>query len=140
LLTELSEVSSSRLPIGDIAAPEGVGEVSCTIAGHPVRFNPRHLGDWTDLEAMLGGLNKALADAGRPERFANIHSGGQDACVIVGTAEGLAALVETLGLPLDVDANATVAVGIAAEDDAAARIQAEHPGAKISRGRTGGPA
>jgi len=86
---------------------------------------------------MLGGLNKALAEAGRPERFANLQSGGQDACVIVGTAEGLAELVETLGLPLDDNANAPIAIGIAAEDHMAAQIQAEHPGATITRGWTG---
>jgi hypothetical protein len=89
-----------------------------------------------DLDAMLGGLNKALADAGRPERFADLCSGGQEACVIVGTAEGLADLVETLGLPLEHDANTAVAIGIAAEDHAAAQIQAENPSMKITRGWT----
>jgi hypothetical protein len=137
LLAQLSEVSSPRLPISDIVVPEDGGEVYCRVAGHPARFNPKFMGDWTDLEAMLGGLNNALAEAGRSERFANVHSGGQDAYVIVGTAEGLAALVETVGLPLDVDANATIAIGRAAEDHAAAQIQAEHPRAKITRGWTG---
>jgi hypothetical protein len=136
LLAQLSEISSPRLPITNIVAPEDGGEVSCRVAGHSARFNPKFMGDWTDLQAVLGGLNDALAEAGRSERFANLHSGGQDAYVIVGSAEGLAGLVEKLGLPLDADANATVAVGIAAEDHAAAQIQAEHPGAKITRGWT----
>jgi hypothetical protein len=51
--------------------------------------------------------------------------------------EGLAALVETVGLPLDVDANATIAIGRAAEDHVAAQIQAKNPRAKIIRGWTG---
>jgi hypothetical protein len=37
----------------------------------------------------------------------------------------------------EVDANAPIAIGIAAEDHAAAQIQAEHLGAKITRGWTG---
>jgi hypothetical protein len=60
------------------------------------------MGKWTDLDAVLSGLNKALAEAGRPERFADHLSGGQAACVIVGTTGGLVELVETIGLPLDV--------------------------------------
>jgi hypothetical protein len=139
LLEELSEISSPRLPIilvpEDVPEEEGT-EICCHVAGHPARFNPKFMGDWTDLDAVLGGLNKALADAGRPERFANLRSGGQQACVIVGTAEGLAELVETIGLPLDCDANVTIAIGIAAEDHMAAQIRAEHPGAKISGDRT----
>jgi hypothetical protein len=77
------------------------------------------------------------AEAGSPERFANIHSGGQEACLSIGTAEGLAVLVETVGLPLDITANATIAIRIAAEDHAAAQIQAEHPRANITRGWIG---
>jgi hypothetical protein len=49
-------------------------------------------------------LNKAVGEADRPERFADFLSGGQAACVIVGTAGGLAELIETIGLPLDVTA------------------------------------
>jgi hypothetical protein len=136
VLEELSEVSSPRLSI--VLVPEDVpevegSEVCCRAAGHPARFNPKFMGDWTDLEAVLGGLNKALAEAGRPERFANLHSGGQEACVIAGATEGLAELVETIGLPLDGDANTAIAIGIAAEDHMAAQIQAEHPGAQITR-------
>jgi hypothetical protein len=26
----------------------------------PARFNPKFMGNWTDLDAVLGGLNKAL--------------------------------------------------------------------------------
>jgi hypothetical protein len=104
LLEELSAVSSPRLPI--ILVPEDVpneegSEVCCRVAGHPARFTPKFMGKWIDLDAVLGGLNKALGDAGRPERFADLLSGGQGACVIVGTAGGLAELVETIGLPLD---------------------------------------
>jgi hypothetical protein len=136
LLERLSDVSSPRLPISDIVVPEDGGEVYCRVAGHAARFSPTFMGDWTDLEAVLGGLNNALAEAGRPERFANINSGDQNAYVIVGTAEELAVLIETVGLPLDVDANAPVAIGIAAEDHAAAQIQSERPRAKITRGWT----
>lgn len=132
LLAELSQISSPRLPIAEIVVQQG-GEVRCKVAGRPARFNPVYRGDWTDLEAVLSGLNDALAAAGLPERFANLTSGGQDAYVIVGAADGLANLVETLGLPLDEDANVTIAAGIAAEDVAVEQIKAEHPGVMIIR-------
>jgi len=44
-------------------------------------------------------------------------------------------VVETVGVPLDVDANATIAIGIAAH--AAAQIQIERLHPKITRGWTG---
>jgi hypothetical protein len=54
--------------------------------------------------------------------------------VILGSADGLSNLVETLGLPLDKNANATIVIGMAAEDHAAAQLQADHPGVAIMRG------
>jgi hypothetical protein len=57
LLEERSEVSSPRLPI--ILVPENVpgeegSEVCRRVAGHPARFNPKFMGKWTDLDAVLG--------------------------------------------------------------------------------------
>ena len=135
LLKQLSKISSPRLPISNISIRDS-GEVSCSIAGHPACFHPRFMGDWTDLEAVIVGLNSALAEAGRSERFANIQSGGQDAYVILGTIDGLAELVEKVGFPLDESGNAPLVIGYAVEQHAAAQIQAEHRGAKITRGWT----
>jgi hypothetical protein len=133
LLTSLSKISSPRLPITDISLREN-GEVLCRVAGHPACFHPRFMGDWTDLQAVITGLNTALAEAGRSERFANIPSGGQDAYVIVGTQGGLAELVRTLGFPLDENGNTPVAIGYGVEELAAAQIEAEHPGTTMTRG------
>jgi hypothetical protein len=136
LLSELSRIGARRVTISDIQVElegEVCREVNCRIAGHPARFNPSFMGDWTDLEAVLGGLNAGLAAAGRLERFANLNSGGQDAYVIIGHAAGLASLVKTLGLPLDPNVNAAIAVGIAAENHMAEQIKAELPGCKIVR-------
>jgi hypothetical protein len=85
----------------------------------------------------LRSVQYEIWDAGRPARFANLHSGGREACLIVGTAEGLAVLDETVGLPLDIDANVPIAIWIAAEDHVAAQIQAEHPRARVTRDWTG---
>jgi hypothetical protein len=135
LLMKLSKISSPRLPISNIAIRED-GEVLCRIAGHPACFHPKFMGDWTDLQAVIVGLNAALVEAGLSERFANIQSGGQDAYVIVGTVNGLAELVETVGFPLDENGSTPAAIGYAVEEYAAAQIQAEHPGAKITRSWT----
>jgi hypothetical protein len=137
LLNRLSKIGSSQLRITDIDVQldgEMCREVNCKIAGHPARFNPEFMGDWTDLEAVLKGLNSGLAAAGRSERFASLFTGDQTACVIIGRADGLSSLAETLGLPLDSNANAGVAIGIAAENHAAEQIKAEFPGVTIVRG------
>ena len=84
-----------------------------------------YMGDWTDVQAVLTGLNAALEQAGRPERFANLYSGDQSAYVILGDGAGLASMVETCGLPLDADANAPLAIGMAAGDHVAQELERE---------------
>src|SRR5262249_33536360 len=119
LLIELSRIGTPLIQITDIhvrSDREVCQEVTCKVAGQPACFSPRFMGDWTDLEAVLGGLNGGLAAAGRPERFACLTTGDQNAFVIMGHAKGLAHLADTLGLPLDPNANAAIAIGIAAED------------------------
>ena len=125
LLKWLSWLASPRLTITDIDVQsdgEVCREVACKVAGHPARFAPQFNDDWTDLEAVLGGLNGALMAAGRPERFAGLRSFSQDAHVVVGRADGLANLVETLGLPLYSNETTPIAIQSAAEDRAAGRI------------------
>lgn len=126
LLRQLSRISAPRVTIEDIDVQmdgEACREVNCTVAGQPARFSPQFMGDWTDLEAVLKGLNEGLAAGGHSERFASLWSGDQSACVIVGHDSGLAGLAETLGLPLDVNANAPIAIGVAAEQHLAAQIK-----------------
>ena len=122
LLKWLSWLASPRLTITDIDVQwdgEVCREVNCKVAGHPARFAPQFNDDWTDLEAVLGGLNGGLAAAGRPERFAVLHDFSQLAHVVVGRADGLANLVETLGLPLYPSENTPTAIRSTNEDRAA---------------------
>jgi hypothetical protein len=136
-LGQLSKLGAKRLIVSDVDVQldgEACREVNCKIAGHPARFNPRFMGDWTDLAAVLGGLNTALAAAGRVERFVCLMTGDQTANVIIGHGDGLADLVETLGLPLEVDPNAAIAIGVAAEDHTVEMLRAEHPDMKVVRG------
>ena len=131
LLRQISRIGAPRATIEDIDVQmdgEACREVNCTVAGQPARFSPKFMDDWTDLEAVLRGLNEGLAAGERPERFVNLLSGDQNACVIIGHDSGLANLAETLGLPLDVNANAPIAIGVAAEHDAAAQIKADFSG------------
>ena len=67
LLAGLSKIASPRIAITAIKVIGG--EVSCQLAGQPVCFSPTHMGDWTDLQTVLNGLNAALEKAGLPERF-----------------------------------------------------------------------
>jgi hypothetical protein len=125
LLKWLSWLASPRLTITDIDVQsdgEVCREVTCKVAGHPARFAPQFNDDWTDLEAVLGGLNGALAAAGRPERFADLRAFSQVAHVVVGRADGLANLVETLGLPLHSNETTPIVIQSAAADRAARQI------------------
>ena len=68
LLNKLSRIAAPRITITDVdvtMARNICREVNCKIANHPARFTPEFIGDWTDLDAVLGGLNAALAAAGR---------------------------------------------------------------------------
>ncbi|NPU10676.1 HEAT repeat domain-containing protein [Bradyrhizobium sp. 83002] len=135
LLQELARIGGPRVTITDIALQmdgEACREVACQVARQPARFSPQFMGDWTDLSAVLNGLNTALAAADRPERFANLFSGDQNACVIVGHHDGLVELETRLGLPIDPGAKAAISIGAAAEDHVAAQLAAS--GLKVSRG------
>jgi hypothetical protein len=121
LLRDLSGMGAPRVTITDIdvqMAGEACHEVNCTVVDQPARFIPKFMGEWTDLQSVLTGLNAALEAAGRYERFAALLSGDTNACVIVAHDAGLASLAETLGLPLDAHANTPIAIGMAAENHA----------------------
>ena len=131
---KLSKISSPRLSIrrvevdleGDICR-----ELRCVIADNPVRITPEFMGDWTDVAAVLSGLNFALANGRHLERFVSLSTGDQCASIILGLEDRLASLAETLGLPIDSYANAPIAIGLAAESAAVARLKEEVPGIRI---------
>lgn len=134
---ELSKISSPRLSIGRVEADfegEICRELRCVIAESPARITPEFMGDWTDVAAVLGGLNVALANGRHPERFVSLSTGDQCASIILGTEDGLANLVETLGLPIDSCANAPIAIGVAAERATVTRLKEEVPGIRIIQG------
>jgi hypothetical protein len=114
--------SQARSAISDIVVPGEEGEVCDRVAGHPARFNPKFMGDWTDLEAVLGGLNNAVAEADRPERFANIHSGAKAPTRSSARLKVSRTWPRQVGLPLDDKANAAIAIGMVADDHLAAEI------------------
>jgi hypothetical protein len=135
LLYQLARLGAPRVTIGDVELRmdgEACREVTCDVLGQAARFSPQFMGDWTDLSAVLTGLNAALAAAGRSERFANLLTGDQNACVIIGDDDGLASLVETFGLPVDANGNAAIAIGVAAEHHTAAQLEAA--GFRTTRG------
>jgi hypothetical protein len=59
--------------------PEGPLRVQFVHAGKVYEFDPKNYGDWYDVGAVAAAVNRAVADAGRPERFIEIDTGGQAA-------------------------------------------------------------
>lgn len=103
LLIQLSKILPDNLKITEIASTIERGvfrSIECKIAGHPACIVPKYDGDWTDIDAVLMGLNSALGQSMNSERFACLDSGSQIAYVIVANAERLANLVAALGLPV----------------------------------------
>jgi len=59
--------------------PEGPLRVQFIHAGRVYEFDPENFGDWYDVSAVAAAVNRAVADAGRSERFISIETGGQSA-------------------------------------------------------------
>lgn len=102
VLSDLSKTFSRRLLISEIdplVYDENCREITCKVDGLQTRLNPKPMGKYIDLEAVLNGLNASLATAGKGERFVSLRDDG--ACVIFGDGRGILELVDSLGLPLD---------------------------------------
>lgn len=59
--------------------PDGPLRVQFIHAGRVYEFDPENFGDWYDVSAVVKAVNRAVADAGRPERFIEVETGGQAA-------------------------------------------------------------
>jgi len=74
------------------------------------RFGARNFGDWYDVEAVHNAVNRALADAGGPERFVTVATGDQMAMFLFGPA-AVAELASELGITLGTDPNQAMTDG-----------------------------
>ncbi|MGH8037539.1 MAG: hypothetical protein ACREPD_07335 [Stenotrophomonas sp.] len=76
---------------------EDVGPYTLTayLDGKRYQTAARNLDDWYDVETVLRLLNTMLADRGRPERFANLHTGDQTAWVVGGPQAAITASFES---------------------------------------------
>jgi hypothetical protein len=69
--------------------------------GRLYRFHAEDRGDWYDVGSVVAAVNRALADAGRSERFSGLHTGGQDAAYLFGAPSAVEAAAERGLLVLD---------------------------------------
>lgn len=76
----------------------------------------KNLGDWYDLEAVLGLLNTVARDSGKRTRFASLATTDQLATVLAGPASGITSLADS-GLVELAPADAAREKGVAAEVD-----------------------
>ncbi len=76
-------------------------------------FTVRDLGDWYDVEAVIPGLNRALADTGRQERFLLLYSGGQFCSLTFASELAFQEVACELHLPLESNYRAAMSQGVA---------------------------
>lgn len=110
LVEELAELSGGRFKPTFVSqeweAAQGVDpdDVPYTVrfvhAERVYRFGPANLHDYYDVPSVAAACNRALADAGIPERFVLLDTGGQDACVMFGPPERLTEVLADLGLQI----------------------------------------
>lgn len=67
------------------------------------KFTARNLGDWHDERAVIAGLNEALQDAGREERFMQLYTGDQTCLVTFAPEPAFRQTAAVLHLPLEDD-------------------------------------
>jgi hypothetical protein len=91
-------------------------------AGRLYRFNPRNLGDWYDLSAVLVAVNRAVADAGASAQFVPLASDGQIAELVFSDPAALRAAAPELGLKPGTDADDARRQGKAYEESAIKRL------------------
>jgi hypothetical protein len=84
--------------------------------GRLYRFNPRDLGDWYDLDAVLTALNRAFEDARLSDRFTPLAAGGQVAELVFADPSALTAAAPELGLLVSTDPDDARKQGKAYED------------------------
>lgn len=85
-------------------------------SGRLYRFRPRDLGDWYDVEAVTAAVERALSDAGVPERFVPLSTGDQTATYIFGRSSALKAVSSRLGFDLGSDPGQPFKAGRAFEE------------------------
>jgi hypothetical protein len=71
-----------------------------SLAGQDGRIELEDRGDWFDVEALLDGLNKMLANTATSLRYVTLHTGDQMAYVVLGDAKGIANLAADVAFPL----------------------------------------
>ncbi len=87
-------------------------EIRLLVDGAPARVEVADYGRWRDVAGLLGGLNAALAAAGRAERFATLRSEDQGVYVVVATEAGVDALRAELDFPFSEDPDASMRAGV----------------------------
>lgn len=76
-------------------AEDGPYRLIAYLDGKRYQMQARNLGDWYDVDAVLLLLNTILADRGRSERFANLHTGDQVALVVGGPQTAITSAFES---------------------------------------------
>lgn len=81
----------------------GQSEVHFVYNGREHTFTVRNYGDFYDAPLVLAGLNRALAEGDREERFLPLHTGDQTASVVFVPEEAFLRVAQILHIPLEGD-------------------------------------
>jgi hypothetical protein len=84
----------------------GESEICFVYNDKEYAFTVRNVGDYYDVPSVLAGLNQALAEGEREERFLPLYTGDQTAAVVFVPEEPFLEISEILHIPLEEDQEA----------------------------------
>jgi hypothetical protein len=78
-------------------------------------FTAQNFGDWYDVPSVIEGLNQALTDSGRSERFLSLYTGDQTAAIVFAPGKAFRQVAHDLRFPLEDNAGVAIQRGITYE-------------------------
>lgn len=110
LLSQLFSIShlvfQTIAPSQTVDEESGESEIRFVYNDKEYAFTVRNVGDYYDVPSVLAGLNRALAEGERTERFLPLYTGDQTAAVAFVPEESFLQISEALHIPLEDDQEA----------------------------------
>jgi HEAT repeat protein len=91
-----------------------------------VAIHARNLGDWYDVESVIRGLNRALEEDERAERFMLLYTGDQSCLVTFAPGPAFRRVAADLRLPLEDDPRSAMITGTTFEEKVRTIVKKEN--------------
>ena len=103
LISDLIALSGGEIIVRNAAVsiePPASLELRINTGAHAVTIHLQHQGDWIDVEGLLSGLNRLLAEMQSPRRYYPLAAGGQAACLVLANMDAMSMLVQDFAFPV----------------------------------------